>query len=355
MRRRLVYDPPVTAVTPGTKLPAHAARWDALVWPRWLPVQARLPLIAQITGAVALTALVTAPWWSAIPKPRTPAAARSDAVAPPAIAAIPVSSAAVPAATTGATAAPVRPAHLNLDVRHSFASVDFSVSVDGKPAFATRLAGSGKRFKIFGKRSERGYTRTIDLPPGVRVVRVRVRSAEEAFDQTRVERFDLGPASVATLRVSVDESGLSLVAERPPSPRAVPVQPVQATALPSVVVPAAAPAVPASAPGAPPAVREASAVVDLLQSMRSILIAIAGFVASAATAVVIEDYLRMRRQRFQAAGAADHEIPYTSRRRRPGRARIRRENGKTGDNGGEIGTAGDSGVRGTDHSSLASE
>ena len=72
----------------------------------------------------------------------------------------------------------LRPAHLNLEVRHSFGNVDFSVTVDGKPAFQATLEGSGKRFKVFGKRSERGYTKTLDLPPGVRVVRVRVLSAE---------------------------------------------------------------------------------------------------------------------------------------------------------------------------------
>ncbi len=174
----------VTAVTPETKLPAKASRWDSLVWPRWLPVQARLPLIAQITGAVALTALLAAPWWSSIPETstvaETAAAARPATVPPPATAPAPAAATppTVPASASVAPASAVptpalapedlRPAHLNLEVRHSFENVDFSVTVDGKPAFQTTVEGSGKRFKVFGKRSERGYTKTIDLPPGVR-------------------------------------------------------------------------------------------------------------------------------------------------------------------------------------------
>ena len=49
---------------------------NPFVWPRWLPVRARLPLIAQITGAVALTALLVGPWWSRFPE--SPAAVDSQ-------------------------------------------------------------------------------------------------------------------------------------------------------------------------------------------------------------------------------------------------------------------------------------
>ncbi len=107
--------------------------------------------------------------------------------------------------------------------------VDLSVTVDGKTAFKSKLDGSGKRFKMFGKRSERGFTHTLDLAPGVRVVRVRVQSADDKFDQTRVERFDLGSASVAALRVTADKSGMSLVANHPAPPAAEPKRPTPIT------------------------------------------------------------------------------------------------------------------------------
>ena len=281
--------------------------------------------------------------------------APAAAVATPA--AVPAPASEVP--TPAPAAEDLRPAHLNLEVRHSFKDVDFSVTVDGKPAFQATVEGSGKRFKVFGKRSERGYTKTIELPPGVRLVRVRVLSAEEKFDQTRVERFDLGAASVATLRVSADKSGLSLVAERPPASRPpAPVQPpVQAAvSLPApTVVPTAASTVPVPAAASPRTTQEANSVVDLLQSVRSILIAIAGFVASAATGFVVQEYLRTRRGLLFASGQPGPEQSYPNerrRRRRPGRARLPQEDSDPGDSGG---SGSDSVIRSSSESSLTSE
>ena len=98
--------------------------------------------------------------------------------------------------------------------------------VDGKPVFDTTLAGSAKRFGVFGKRAEKGFTRSLNLSPGVRVVSVRLRSTADKFDQTRVERFDLDPASVAGMRIAADKSGLSVVAERPPAPERTPAPPI---------------------------------------------------------------------------------------------------------------------------------
>ena len=218
----------------------------------------------------------------------------------------------------------MRPAHLNLDVRHSFKVVDFSVSVDGKSVVDTQLEGSGKRFKVFGKRSERGYTKTLDLAPGVRLVKVRVRSIEDKFDQTRIERFDLGSASVAALRVAADRSGLSLVAERPTSPppaitaasAAAPVAPVAVPAPAPAPAPQPAVAVPAAQQAAVVAeqARPATAtVVEFLQSLRSMLIGIAGFVASTATAFVVQEWLRSRKRLMFMD---EEEVDARKRRRR---------------------------------------
>jgi hypothetical protein len=274
----------------------QASRWETFVWPRWLPVRARLPFIAQITGSVALTALIVGPWWSAIPTP--------PADAPPTLAVPPLPAAAPPVAAPAAApvAAPARPAHLNLDVRHTFGSADLSVSVDGKPALNTTLDGSGKRFKVFGKRAERGFTRTLDVPPGVHVVRVRVKSVADEFDQTRTERFDLGPASVAALRVAADKSGLSIAADHPPAPaRTTP--PVAAPAAPpptdAVAVPMPTPA--PREPAAPRAPAENTAI-ELVIRLRSMLIAIAGVVASAATGALVQEFLKRKRGLMVASG-----------------------------------------------------
>jgi hypothetical protein len=252
-----------------------------------LPIRARLPLIAQIAGAAALVAALAMPRWSDVTPPSTP-------LAPPAQPADVNPSTTPPAADRTLPARP-RPAHLNLDVRHAFRSVDLSLTVDGKRALHTTLTGSGKRFGVFGKRAERGFTKTLDLPPGVRIVGIRLRSESDKFDQTRVERFDLDSASVATLRIAADKSGLSIVAERPPAPQARPLAGAPPVAQTTAVTPVPATQLQASQAEATQMVQQASALAELYKSLRSILIAIAGMVASTATAFVVQEFLKSRR------------------------------------------------------------
>jgi len=179
---------------------------------------------------------------------------------------------------------------------------------------------------VIGKRAERGYTRTLDIAPGVRIVRVRVRSAADKFDQTRVERFDLESASVAAMRIAADRSGLSIVADRPAPRPPAPAPPVPVTVASIVPIPA-----PAGVPSADLAkaahaaetaqsAQEANALAELYQSLRSILIAMAGFIASAATGFLVEAFLRTRRAlQFAAtpqAQAAPVLTPGERRRRR---------------------------------------
>jgi hypothetical protein len=253
-------------------------RWDNIVWPRWLPETARMPLVAQITGAVALTALIMGPWWSRVPSalpPKTPSAIQASFVNQP----------------SAAQATPTRPAHLNLDVRHSLGDVDLAVTVDGKRALASKLEGSGKRFKFVGKRAERGYTRSLELEPGVRIVQVRMHSASDKFDQTRTERFELGPSAVASMRITADRSGLVVVAQQPSTATAVDAAPASAsrslTAVPAKAAPVAAAALQVT--------QQADALANLVKSIRSMLIAIAGFVASAATGFIVQEFLRSKK------------------------------------------------------------
>jgi hypothetical protein len=267
-----------------------------------------MPLVAQITGVVALTALVMGPWWASVPE-LEPVQARALVPHP-----VPVQPVVAPHSPT-AHRRSARPAHLNLDVRHAFSSLDLTVTVDGTMALDTTLPGSGKRFKVFGKRAERGHTRTLDLVPGARLVRVRVRSTDSKFDQTRVERFELGAAAVASMTITAEKSGLTLVTERPPEPPP-PAAPAAAAA--ASVAPATASAPPpvavTLAPPAPPVEATSAWSVELLYSLRSMLIAIAGFVASAATGFIVQEYLRTRRRLF-AESEAEAASP---KRRRAG-------------------------------------
>ena len=283
-----------------------------------------MPLVAQVTGAVALTALVMGPWWSRVDAPTTPLERAAAPAAPTTTAPVPAAPAAAAPAPAPAPvpAKPERPAHLNLDVRHSFANVNLIVTVDGKQALQTTLEGSGKKFKMFGPRDERGFTRTLDLQPGVRLVRVRIQSAEDRFDQTRVERFELASASVASLTITADKSaGIVAVADRPPLPeKPAPLQahaPVSAPQTVAAAIPLPGPV--SAVPAAQSITQQADALAELLNSLRSMLIAIAGFVASAATGFVVQEYLRSKKGTiFLDEGGQDADASRRRRRRRSG-------------------------------------
>ena len=298
------------AGTPETSSLSSGSTWDTVIWPRWLPLQARLPLIAQIAAAVALMAAFTMPRWSEMEA----VSGRSSAL--PSTSAVGASVRAddrLPAATA-------RPAHLNLDVRHTFRNVELSVTVDGKPALETKLSGSGKRFGVIGKRAERGFTRTIDVAPGARVVRVRLRSASDKFDYTRVERFDLDSAAVASLWIAADKSGLSVVADRPLLPKAPQRTPASLAPFPAAASPQPAQVAhvmqAAHAAQAAQAAQEASALAELYQSLRQILIALAGFIGSAATGFVVQEFMRSRRALIFAEQTAATVSAVERRRRR---------------------------------------
>ncbi len=249
-------------------------------------------MIAQLTAAAALVAAVSMPGWSEVSPEPAPAAAVP--VTPEAPAAVPVPvEAVVPAAPVDS-----RPAHLNLDFRHKFRSVDLTVSVDGKRVLDTKLEGAGKKFGVFGGRGERSFTRTLDLAPGSRVVRLHVRSTADKFEHTRVERFDLGPATVAAMRVGVDKSGLDVMTDRPPAPRASEPAPAPAP------LPTSASALtPPVAPSA--AVSQSGMVGELYQTLRRLLIALAGFIASVSAAYLFEEFLKSRRLPFLPQAPAE--------------------------------------------------
>ena len=271
------------------------------MWPKWLPIRARLPLVAQLAGAGALFTAIAMPSWTDVASPSTPIA-----VTTPSIAAAPAPLVGPVAPVTPAIATPERPAHLNLDVRHNFRNVELTVSVDDKQVIDARLEGAGRKFGVFGSRGERSFTRSLELEPGVRVVRLHVRSAAAKFDHTRVERFELGSAAVAAMRITVDKNGLDVMTDRPPVPVAVNVPPP-----PPALMMAAAP--PAQAPAPPP--NRGGVIADLYQTLRQLLIALAGFVASVASGFLLEEYLKSRNlssflaARGQLATPPEHREP----------------------------------------------
>jgi hypothetical protein len=134
------------------------------------------------------------------------------------------------------------------------------------------------------------------------LVRVTLRAPEDQFEQTRVERFELASAQVAALRITADETGMIAAADRPPvvappaeapAPAPAPTQP-----LPAVTAAVAALPQPAPAPASTATQRQADALADLLNTLRSMLIGIAGFVATTSAGFVLEQFLSAKKRMY---------------------------------------------------------
>jgi hypothetical protein len=97
------------------------------------------------------------------------------------------------------------------------------------------------------------------------------------------------------MQISADKAGLQVVAQRPSRAAvAAPVTAAVASPVPQPAAPAPPPA-PVAAPLAASAAPNVDASIELLQTVRSMLIAIMGFVASAATGFVVQEFMRSRR------------------------------------------------------------
>jgi len=104
-------------------------------------------------------------------------------------------------------------ATLNLICRHDLRSADISVSIDGKTIYTDHVSASPKKlYDILGKRSET-FSKSLTVPSGEHVVHVHLSSATDRFDQIKQHDLNLPAGSSATLMVSAQQSGMSLVYE----------------------------------------------------------------------------------------------------------------------------------------------
>jgi hypothetical protein len=148
-------------------------------------------------------------------------------------------------------------ATLNLVCRHNLRSADLSVSMDGKLILTDELSGSSlKRFGVFGKRLEGTFSKSLSVPSGVHVIDVHLTSSADGFDQTRRCGVTLPPGQDATLVISTQRGGLSL--------------------LPAITPP-----------------RDAG--FKYSDSLRSILITAIGSVVSASVGFMVQEFLRSRK------------------------------------------------------------
>ena len=69
--------------------------------------------------------------------------------------------------------------------QHSFRSADLSIWVDGNLVYQDELTGVAKRRLLFRTTVQGSFSEVLRVPAGKRLVRVRVRSESEGYDQTR--------------------------------------------------------------------------------------------------------------------------------------------------------------------------
>jgi hypothetical protein len=104
---------------------------------------------------------------------------------------------------------------LQIVCRHNFRAADVSVRVDGALAFSEHLSGAArKRLGVF-EQVEGNYSKSLSLSSGEHLVEVRLKSADDGFDQAKSSRVNLPRGEAATLQVSTSRSAMSLAYQGP--------------------------------------------------------------------------------------------------------------------------------------------
>ncbi len=111
---------------------------------------------------------------------------------------------------------PGRSATLNLICRHNLRTAELSVSVDGKVAFSDQISGDSKRrFGILDKKTEGTYSKSLSVPTGEHVIAVNLKSPAEGFDQTKRCGVSMVPGQEATIQIATQHGGMSLSYQGP--------------------------------------------------------------------------------------------------------------------------------------------
>lgn len=104
---------------------------------------------------------------------------------------------------------------LQVVCRHNFRAADVSVRVDGDLAFSEQISGAAKKRLGLFEQVEGNFSKSVSLPSGEHIVEVRLKSADDGFDQTKSSRVNLSRGEVATLQVSTSRSSMSLAYQGP--------------------------------------------------------------------------------------------------------------------------------------------
>jgi len=105
---------------------------------------------------------------------------------------------------------------LSLICRHSLRTAELSVFVDGSQTFSDQISGTvKKRFGILDKRVEGTLSKTLTVSLGEHIVRVRLKSSPEQFDQTKQIVVNLVSGKEATVVITAQRGELSLAYQGP--------------------------------------------------------------------------------------------------------------------------------------------
>jgi hypothetical protein len=105
-------------------------------------------------------------------------------------------------------------ASLKLRVQHSFKSAQITVFIDGESRYSGKLNGSAKR--RFGTRNnaQGSFSQTFHLRPGKHVVRVQIKSAADAYNESSELPLELAAHQQHEVLVTGDRRTVTL---RPPT------------------------------------------------------------------------------------------------------------------------------------------
>ena len=108
--------------------------------------------------------------------------------------------------------APVPVATLRITSQHSFLNADLSLWIDDELTYEGKLTGVEKRRLGLFRSVEGSFSETVRVPVGQHVIRVRVRSPGDGYDQTNQLRAGFSGDATRTLQLTFGKNkSLSLL------------------------------------------------------------------------------------------------------------------------------------------------
>jgi len=106
---------------------------------------------------------------------------------------------------------------LNLVCQHNLKSADLSFSVDGKSIYSDHISATVKRrFGFLDKKVEGTFSRSFTISSGKHDLKIRVASAPDRFDQTKLIAVSLVSGKEATVIVNAQRGSLVVSYDGPP-------------------------------------------------------------------------------------------------------------------------------------------